>query len=310
MIDDEAEFRHRINFLILHDIAGKLITTLKPTEAILLGPEFEFHSNKMFSELEGIRKSIIRELNALSLKDVRENFSDEGQPVSDEWRGWLKAQRTEIRTKFSNVSEWYLLPFEGDASLADFDYWSKAAYYTLDEALWLSVGLQPTDRFDARILHSAGQRKTVDAASKFLIKRRELFVRELQSGSITRKQTSATLFEWIQRVDLEVHPGFKRMLEKTLERSSKALVQNESNSANTDEYKGKFEAREKVSLSKMLLAIAITEYGYDPEARRSPIPKEMQDLAAQLGLEISQDTIRQYLQMGAKYLAKGWKPDK
>lgn len=308
MVDDEKEFRQRINYLILHAIAGKLITTLKPTEPLILGPDFTYDSNKMFDEMEGIRKSLIRELNLLSLKDLQDNFSDQGEPTTDERRAWATAHRTEIRAKYSNVSEWYLLPFEADVSLADFDYWSKAAYFTLDEALWLSVGLQPTARFDVQTLPRTDQRRSEDAVSKFIINRRELFVRELQAGSQTRTQTAATLFEWINRVDLEVHPGFQRMLEKILKQSSKVFVLNETISPSPADDKGKFEAREKVSLSKLLLAMAITEYGYDPEARRSPIPKEMQDIAAKLGLEVSIDTIRQYLQLGATHLPKGWKP--
>ncbi len=54
--------------------------------------------------------------------------------------------------------------------------------------------------------------------------------------------------------------------------------------------------------------MAIDNYGYVPDARRGPIPKEIQDMMAALGLEISQDTIRKYLQIGAKHLPKDWKP--
>ncbi len=69
------------------------------------------------------------------------------------------------------------------------------------------------------------------------------------------------------------------------------------------------EGREIASMSKLLTAIAITEYGYDTQNRRSPIQREIQELADLLGLSVSQDTIRKYLRTGAKYLLRDWKPD-
>lgn len=309
MIDDEAQFRQRINFLIIDGIAGSLITTLKPSEPLLLGPVFALYSDRIFDNFEVIRTGIIGELNALPLHELREHFSDMGAPTTDKWKAWASTLRAEIRAKQSNALDWCLLPFEPDRSLADFEFWSKAAFLTLDEALWLSVGLQPTDRFEARMRAREGQRKSEDPIAKFMVNRRELFIREFQAGTHSRRLSAVTLFEWINRVELEVHPGFRRMLEKMLKQASKASIPVEVTPLSTEQNQGKFEAREKASLSKLFVAIAIKEYGYDPEARRSPIPREIQDIAAQLGLDISQDTIRQYLQLGARRLPKGWKPD-
>lgn len=70
------------------------------------------------------------------------------------------------------------------------------------------------------------------------------------------------------------------------------------------------EGRELVSVSKLLTAIAIDAYGYDPAAKRGPIPTELQGISDKLGLGVSADTIRKYLQTGAKYLPKDWKADK
>lgn len=154
-----------------------------------------------------------------------------------------------------------------------------------------------------------GHRKTDEPIAMYMISRRELFVRELQAGGHLRMQTAAILLEWINRVELEVHPGFRRMLEKMLKQKLNTVVVSKVTPAISEEGNGKFETREKMSLSKLLVALAITEYGYNPEARRSPIPREMQDVALKLGLELSQDTIRHYLQMGAKHLPKDWKLD-
>lgn len=62
-------------------------------------------------------------------------------------------------------------------------------------------------------------------------------------------------------------------------------------------------------MSKIIAAMAIREYGYDPSSKRGPIPREIEGIAAELGIDITHDTIRTYLQMGARYLPKDWKPN-
>ena len=301
MNEEEADFRKRINFLIAYEIAAGMITTHKPSEPLLLGPDFAHVSNKMFDELEVIRNSIIRDLNALSVEDLQANFSYQGEAATDEWQRWAQKYRTEIRTKYSGLMDWYLLPFEGDTSLADFEYWTKAAYFTLDEALWLSVGLQPTGKFDGKMFGRAGNRKGEDSVTKFIVRRRELFVRELDGYS--RRHTANVISEWIHRVELEVHPGFQRMLEKMLTRA----VDNTPKSlerADPTATAERFENREKASLAKLIVTMAMEYYGYVPTEPRSPTPAELQGHAAKFGIDIDVDTIRKYLKLGASYLPK------
>ena len=67
--------------------------------------------------------------------------------------------------------------------------------------------------------------------------------------------------------------------------------------------------REVDKIAQILTAIAISELGYRPGAKRSPIPKEIADSAANMGLEISDDTIRKYLKIGASFLPDDWETD-
>jgi hypothetical protein len=99
-----------------------------------------------------------------------------------------------------------------------------------------------------------------------------------------------------------------RTPERTLERIGKVQDSVAGRAIGETPDQGRFENREKTSLSKLLVAVAIDAYGYDPTARRSPIPNEIQNIAAALGLTVSTDTIRQYLQMGARHLPRDWKP--
>ena len=120
-------------------------------------------------------------------------------------------------------------------------------------------------------------------------------------GSVYPKE----LTEWVRTVELDCHPGFLRMLEIVDKRENSA-VESDATSQDAPALASERvpEGREIASLAKLLTAIAIEEYGYDPASRRSPIPREIQDIADRLGLSVSQDTIRKYLQIGAKYLPK------
>ena len=62
--------------------------------------------------------------------------------------------------------------------------------------------------------------------------------------------------------------------------------------------------REVQAVARILTAIAIEEYGYVPQAPRSPIPNEIRDITQRAGIPVSPDTIRKYLQIGSKHLQK------
>ena len=66
--------------------------------------------------------------------------------------------------------------------------------------------------------------------------------------------------------------------------------------------------REFDMIARLFTAMAIREYGYRPDQAKSPIPKEIVDTFAALGLEVSTDTVRKYLKIGTGLLPKGWVP--
>ncbi len=61
--------------------------------------------------------------------------------------------------------------------------------------------------------------------------------------------------------------------------------------------------REKESLMKLIIGMAIDGYGYDPEARKSPIPKELSDTLSSWGIDISDDTIRKWLKLAFQHVS-------
>jgi len=66
--------------------------------------------------------------------------------------------------------------------------------------------------------------------------------------------------------------------------------------------------RERDSLLKLLIGIAIDAYGYDPKASRSPTAKDLAGILAERGLSIDEDIVRKYL-TEAKELLPGDLPE-
>ena len=66
-----------------------------------------------------------------------------------------------------------------------------------------------------------------------------------------------------------------------------------------DEIKKPLATRERDTLLKLVIGMAITGYKYDPAASKSITPKEIADDLAALGMTITDDTVRKYLKQAA-----------
>lgn len=60
--------------------------------------------------------------------------------------------------------------------------------------------------------------------------------------------------------------------------------------------------RERQTLYKMIIGMATDGYGFDPNALRSPFPKELEGILDHLGIAVSDDTIREKLREAAGLL--------
>lgn len=60
--------------------------------------------------------------------------------------------------------------------------------------------------------------------------------------------------------------------------------------------------RERDTLLKLIIGLATDGYGYDPNALRSPIPKELEGILDGVGISVSDDTIRKWLKEAAHHL--------
>ena len=61
-------------------------------------------------------------------------------------------------------------------------------------------------------------------------------------------------------------------------------------------------------IAQLFTAMAIDQLGYNPRDSRGPIPKEIAEIIAEMGLAVSDDTVRKYLRIGSRQIPSEWKP--
>ena len=68
--------------------------------------------------------------------------------------------------------------------------------------------------------------------------------------------------------------------------------------------------KERESLLKLVIGMAVIGYVYDPSATKSDKPQEIADDLANLGLDLDVDTVRKYLRQGCELMPGGARSQK
>ncbi|MGH1467080.1 MAG: hypothetical protein ACRBBQ_17130 [Cognatishimia sp.] len=187
--------------------------------------------------------------------------------------------------------------------LADFSYWANRDRIELEDFVWLSIGLEPSDDLAQYFrLTNPKFRKQNPFVKKEARRRRELFRTAQKLVSSGKTITTANAHEWLQTVDLDVPESFRNALEVGWMRLNPNFSVGDKRREGDETVTENVGPREMRTLAKIITAIAIEEYGYEPNAPRSPIPKEIQDICDKQGLPLSKETVLKYLRIGAKLI--------
>jgi hypothetical protein len=186
---------------------------------------------------------------------------------------------------------------------ADFVHWSKAAYWTMDEAIALSFGKEPGFVTWQKI--EWVQDKTEFA--KNYAKRRDLVKRAVAAKKLTEPVLPIRFLTWANEVNIELPPALISEVEKL----GTSVINWE---AAYRKLKAEFDAlaqkldvkpestRKMENLLQAFAAIAIDAYGYDPEAVKSTAPTDIARALQQHGKEVDPKTIRTWLKEGKTLL--------
>jgi hypothetical protein len=230
---------------------------------------------------------------------------------------------------------------------ADFDHWSRAAYWTLEEAVALSFGKNPeivTWATIARWQNESGfalqfsrmldlARRAVpwqqlfDPVSPGIFigwaRRNEIaFPQALEDAVRSRgnhiidwkkthddlkKLYDASLAELAEtrRHDLEVVRRVAAQRDDAmgqLDALTRAAVTGVSSDAALAPREGKISTREKDSLLRLVIGMAVKGYAYDPQLKRSERIVEIASDLEKTGVPLDADTVRKWLKAGAELL--------
>ena len=302
---------------IMRYIMGHLFAWKCPKIVKTVGPYFPDAFDGVGHSIKNVKSELSRHLNTLTTGELLKLivvFDRNGKPktkqFSEEYNN-LQYIVTEIEGIIISEPVWFSGGFGNEEHKANFEYWAKMDSLSLVEATCLTIGFAPESFNETLFSEQAEEESNANEVLEFFknrgvqINRKFLLTDNFSDLDLfdsfgSRKVRFEDLQEWVVQIHLDVPTEFTTSFQKISDRDCGIGL------ATAPE---KFDHREKASLSQLLTAFAISELGYDPNASRSPIPKEIQDMAAKLGLEISDDTIRKYLKLGASHLPDGWQDD-
>jgi hypothetical protein len=300
--------------------------------------------------LAGEAESYRAELEALEDSEIEQRV-EAARPIEDE------------RLRLKAIAEEEQRPFNQPYARADFEHWAKMSYWTIDEAVALSLARSP----------GVASWKAVESlrwksvfAREFAAKR-EVAMRAKTMGQLWEQTTPSTFLAWAERMRFpmpaelveavkalgiqicdwkslfdqqkeltdqarrevaEKHAAYMGAMKDHTESMSKSR---DHQKEIADGYKGLLDqrdrlialkderiqwletriaelqstpavepakslgAKERDSLLKLVIGMAVGGYGWDPKAARNPTAKEISNDLQLRGIALDEDTVRKYL---------------
>jgi hypothetical protein len=243
----------------------------------------------------------------------------------------------ELRTKADREEKERF--FNQPHAQADFSHWSKAAHWTLDEAVALSLGKAPERVTWEKVKPFV----EVSALALQYQRRRDLALRALAWEQLFDPVLPGIFLAWAKRIDLGLPPELesavvarggqiadwktlwedlksnfdehhkrwmvlsgeqREQIDRLLGRISELEARLDTTSAPAPPVSAEksLGTRERDSLLKLVIGMALGGYGYDPTAARSAQPATIASDLAVNGVPLDVDTVRKWLRAAAQLL--------
>ncbi|WP_085311453.1 hypothetical protein [Planktotalea arctica] len=288
MSDNSNGFREETIGKLVAAKLKKLATWEMPEIGHCIGPdersEFEFFSKR----LQLLKASLREHLAGLDDQDLAKLIcAADTEQVSASIEAWETLELESLRKLWKYTPPPIKAGFGHEQFRADFEHWGQTPSYSLNEAVTLSLGVEPDkiddDEIDALLRE---KRETLWPAYKFLLKRREQFTRFFHFGGFGyAHMTARELNAIFDKLGTDVHPEFKAQLDSRWPSEKSKLVISPDN----------FSSQEKRTLLKLLAAMACEQYSFDPHAKRSEAVSRIRDDLEFIGESMDTKTIRKWL---------------
>lgn len=204
---------------------------------------------------------------------------------------------------FERNSGYVLAGLGLNESFADFEYRSKMIGISIAECAWLMLGLKPNGELvgeDFRpcmkyVVHSSSY---IEEVTRTL----ELLERTFGKNLTLSHETAPIFLAWLKASGSDSHSQFIPMINKIIE--NKIAVVEAFAPVEAQKLPSQTNRKEIDSVARILTAMAIDKYGFEPKNARSSTHKEIESVANRLGFRMTAETIRTYLKRGARLLDK------
>jgi hypothetical protein len=227
-------------------------------------------------KLEGATNPRAEELQQYKreLADLTESALDDRYvpAVEEQTREKEQSEEQADRLQFFN---------QPDAA-ADFRYWCTLKSWTLGEATALLFGKDPR-KVSRLTLHRL---KTTSPFAQRFDKLSSQFFRAKDDGAVKDCDSPYHLVDWALSAGISVPADLISVLKTTEMGSGPAM-----------------EGRERASLLKLVLGMAMRHYAFDPTVAKSGAAKQIADDLAATGHELTPETVRKFLREAVGLLA-------
>ena len=171
-------------------------------------------------------------------------------------------------------------------------YWSKKRSFTLMEGMMLEIGVLPTREPDA----PNGKQKLAEEFLRVCSDHLELMYASLRVDEKCGKEWEAATEDEAASKIISRELFDKHWIECKLPRGNKFPTRKVA------EYEESIHPTIRANMLKMIIAMAIKGYSYDPDKKRSDVIIEIEKDMDGLGLKLGDDTIRKLLKEASEFL--------
>lgn len=234
-------------------------------------------------------------------EDTRTAIEDEHTRLINLSKEALAAEYEELRDRKlaeQEESQWYNRP----SYKADFVYWSKMPFWTIEEGLILTTGRDPAQVSKEKV----DKKSSGYTLAEFLRSTVELANRNISVGRLNPQNSPHDFLSWAKESQISCSvPDALQSAVETFGAAPPASANTESDFDTSSIQTRKAtnpDPRYVRTLQKMIIAMAVDCYGFNPSDNRSGVVNDIANALASVGLSVSEDTIRSALKKAAKHL--------
>lgn len=223
--------------------------------------------------------------------DLRGEVSNSAHTMSE------RLTLAELRVVFRQEPVWFAGGFGVEGREADVQHWARMQRWSLGEAAALSIGFEPC----GDLLEGAKRMPVQSNVLAFYFKRRALIEDNFDWSSVAAPGRTSVpdLVRWFDKVELDV----PEQLLAAADKYHSLSIGKKSKLGRADAADDKpLDPRERSTMLKMIVTMAVAGYRYNPKAERSTIPSELESDMNLLGIGINLETIRKHLRSGSALL--------